>query len=149
MRTVVQRVRGASVRVNDNELSRIERGFLVLVAFAQSDTEDVLQWMAQKIVSLRVFDDDSGRMNLDLASVRGSILIVSQFTLYGEVNKGRRPSFAASASPELAEVLYDRFVEIMQDAAPGEVVTGAYRAHMRVGLVNDGPVTLIIDKEAV
>ena len=148
MRAVVQRVKGAAIRVNGDEVSRIAKGFLVLAAFAESDSEEVLQWMGKKITSLRVFEDENGKMNLDLEDVRGELLIVSQFTLYGDCSKGKRPSFTGGASPDSAEVLYDRFVEIIEEHAAGNVKTGAYQAHMEVGLVNDGPVTLVIEKEA-
>ena len=148
MRVVVQRVKGASVRIDGEEMSRIPKGLLVLVAFAETDSEEELQWMGRKISSLRVFEDEDGKMNLDLEDVGGRLLVVSQFTLYGDCRKGKRPSFTGSASADTAEVLYDRFIEILQETAPCEVASGAYQEHMQVGLINDGPVTLILDKEA-
>ena len=148
MRAVIQRVKGASVRIGGDEMSRIAKGLLVLVAFAETDSEEELQWMARKIPSLRVFEDEDGKMNLDLEEISGRLLVVSQFTLYGDCRKGKRPSFTGSASPDMAEVLYDRFIEILQETAPCEIATGAYQAHMEIGLINDGPVTLILDKEA-
>ena len=147
MRVVIQRVKGAAVRVGGEEISRIERGLLAFVAFRDSDTNEVLQWMANKIVSLRVFEDDAGKMNLDLETAGGKLMVVSQFTLYGDCNKGKRPSFDKSADVDLAEVLYDRFIEIL-DESPIETVSGVFQAHMEVGYINDGPVTLIVDKDA-
>ena len=148
MRVVVQRVKGSAVRVDGNEIARIGRGLLVLVGFASSDTNEVIEWMARKILSLRVFSDADGKMNLNLDAVGGDILLVSQFTLYGDCNKGTRPSFDKSAPADLAEVFYDRFFEILSEAVPNKVKSGVFQAHMEVGLVNDGPVTLTIDKEA-
>ncbi|MCZ6765652.1 MAG: D-aminoacyl-tRNA deacylase [bacterium] len=147
MRVVVQRVKDASVRVDGDEVSQIDKGLLVLVAFSRTDAENVVTWIANKIVGLRIFSDTDDRMNLDLETVGGDILVVSQFTLYGDVTKGRRPSFENSASADDAEVLYDFFIETLQGIAPGKVLTGAYQAHMEVGFVNDGPVTILIDKE--
>jgi len=149
MRAVVQRVKTASVRVDGGEAGAIPRGFLVLVGFSRTDSEDVLRWMARKIASLRVFNDGDGKMNLGLDAVGGEILVVSQFTLYGDCQKGKRPSFERSAPPDAAEALYDRFVSMMREEAPCEVRTGVFQAHMEVSLVNDGPVTLVIEKESV
>jgi D-tyrosyl-tRNA(Tyr) deacylase len=148
MRVVVQRVKGAAVRVDGNEIARIGRGLLVLVGFISSDTNEVIEWMARKILSLRVFPDDEGKMNLNLDAVDGDLLLVSQFTLYGDCNKGTRPSFDKSAPADLAEALYDRFLEILTETAPSVVKSGVFQAHMEIGLVNDGPVTLTIDREA-
>ncbi len=147
MRVVIQRVKGAQVRVDGEEVSRIRKGLLVFVAFSRTDTEKVVTWMSHKIVGLRIFSDDDDQMNLDLGAVGGDILVVSQFTLYGVVSKGRRPSFENSASAEDAEMLYDFFIETLDGIAPGEVMTGVYQAHMEVGLVNDGPVTILISEE--
>jgi D-tyrosyl-tRNA(Tyr) deacylase len=148
VRVVVQRVKKASVLVDGKETGGIGRGFLVLAGFTRSDDEDTLMWMARKIVSLRVFDDGEGKMNLGLEAVRGAILVVSQFTLYGDCRKGKRPSFDRSAPPEYAEVLYRKFLSALRQEAPCDVQTGVFQAHMEVNLVNDGPVTLVIDKEA-
>ncbi len=147
MRVVVQRVTSASVRVEGQEIGRIKHGFLVFVGFMKSDDDEVLQWMAQKVSSLRVFEDASERMNLDLETVGGEMLVIPQFTLYGDVNKGTRPSFDRGASADLAEVLYDRFLELLQEKSPCAVLPGAFQAHMEVELVNDGPVTILLDKE--
>jgi len=148
MRVVLQRVKSASVSVADEEIARIGNGFLALVGFSKTDSEDVLQWMAGKIAALRLFEDVEGKMNLDLAAVGGELLVVSQFTLYGDVNKGKRPSFEKSARAEQAEVLYERFLEILRDLAPCEVRTGAFQEMMHVELVNDGPVTVVLERES-
>jgi D-tyrosyl-tRNA(Tyr) deacylase len=148
MRAVIQRVKRASVRVNGEELAKIGRGFLVFVGFVSSDTEEVMTWMARKISSLRVFEDEGGKMNLGLDAVGGGILVVSQFTLYGDCTKGKRPSFARGASPDAAEALYDRFIEVMQVESGSEVASGVFQAHMEIESVNDGPVTLLVEKEA-
>jgi D-tyrosyl-tRNA(Tyr) deacylase len=148
VRAVVQRVSRAAVTVDDQEVARIGRGLAVLVGFTESDDEDALRWMARKILSLRLFEDDAGKMNLDLAAIGGEVLVVSQFTLYGDCKKGKRPSFDKSAPAELAADLYARFQKIIQQAAPGKVGSGVFQARMQVSLVNDGPVTLIVDKES-
>lgn len=148
MRTVVQRVKNASVVVGARTVGAIDRGFLVLAGFTASDNEETLRWMARKIPSLRVFDDADGRMNLGLESVGGSILVVSQFTLYGDCRKGKRPGFDKSAPPDLAEGLYRRFVAMLREEARCGVETGVFQAHMEVSLVNDGPVTFVIEKES-
>lgn len=145
MRVVVQRVDRATVRVGDRATGEIERGLLVLVGFGPDDTEDDLRWMADKLRGLRVFPDDDGRMNRDLSEAGGAFLVVSQFTLYGDVSKGRRPSFVGAAPPRRARELYDRFLEIC--AADGtSVEAGEFGAMMEVELVNAGPVTLVVDR---
>jgi len=146
VRVVLQRVREAKVTVEGNVVGEIGLGQLLLVGFKQSDTLDHVEWMADKVVGLRVFQDDAGKMNRTLADVHGSILVVSQFTLYGDVRKGRRPSFIEAAPPEIAVPLYDRFVELLEARQPGRVATGEFGAMMDVSLTNDGPVTLIIDR---
>lgn len=125
---------------------RIARGYLLLVGFGKQDDVAVLAWMADKILSLRLFPDDAGRMNLDLAEVSGEILVVSQFTLYGDTRKGRRPSFIDAAPPEMAIPLYDRFVAMLREKWPGRIQTGEFGAMMDVDLVNDGPVTLVLER---
>lgn len=145
MRVVVQRVDRATVRVGDRATGEIERGLLVLVGFGPDDAEDDLRWMADKLRGLRVFPDDDGRMNRDLSEAGGAFLVVSQFTLYGDVSKGRRPSFVGAAPPRRARELYDRFLEIC--AADGtSVEAGEFGAMMEVELVNAGPVTLVVDR---
>jgi D-tyrosyl-tRNA(Tyr) deacylase len=121
---------------------------LVLAGFHRDDTEEIMTWMARKVASLRVFEDGEGRMSLPLDSVDGRVLVVSQFTLYGDCRKGARPSFTASAAPEDARRMYARFVERLEAELPGRVATGEFQAMMQVSLVNDGPVTLIIEREA-
>ena len=144
MRAVVQRVTEASVQVNGEVISQIERGFLVLVGIAPGDGETEAAYLARKIAGLRVFEDDAGKMNLALADVGGAVLAVSQFTLYGDMRKGRRPSFTDAAPPEHAEPLYRRFCQLLE-AEGVPVAQGVFQAHMAVALVNDGPVTLWLD----
>ena len=144
MRAVVQRVSRAEVRVAGAVTGRIGRGLVVLLGVGRDDSEAEAAWMLDKIAGLRIFADDAGKMNLSLEDIGGGLLVVSQFTLYGDTRKGRRPSFIDAAPPELASALYDRFVEIAK-ARGLEVGTGVFQAMMDVDLVNDGPVTLIIE----
>lgn len=144
MRAVVQRVARASVSVAGEVCGEIERGFLVLLGVADGDTRDDALYLAQKIVGLRVFDDENGKMNLGLAEVCGRMLVVSQFTLLGDCRKGRRPSFDQAARPEIARDLYQAFVAASGDLGI-ETATGRFQEHMLVELVNDGPVTLLLD----
>ncbi len=149
MRVVLQRVARAEVRVDERVTGKVGKGFLVLAGFAPDDTEERLSWMADKILGLRLFSDPAGKMNLALAEVQGAVLVVSQFTLYGDAGKGRRPSFIDAAPPEVAIPLYERFVALLRErgAETGtRVETGEFGAMMEVELVNDGPVTLILDK---
>lgn len=146
MRAVVQRVSRAKVSVDGAEVGAIKRGLLVLVGVTEGDEDRDLDWMARKIVSLRVFPDDEGRMNRSVAEVGGGVLLVSQFTLCADVGKGSRPSFIKAMEPERANAMFEKLV-----AAVGEtgvpVATGRFRAHMEVELVNDGPVTLWLNTE--
>ena len=145
MRVVLQRVARASVTVEDHVVGSIGRGFLLLVGFAAGDGEEQIRWMADKIVGLRVFADEEGRMNRDVLQVGGALLVVSQFTLYADARKGRRPSFVGAAQPDEAKSSYEKFVhELEQRELP--VATGEFGALMSVELVNDGPVTLILDR---
>ena len=148
MKVVLQRVSRAEVRVDGEIVGGIPRGFVLLAGFHASDTDEQLRWMAAKIVSLRLFPDDDDRMNrsIDELDPPGGLLVVSQFTLYGDAQKGRRPSFVDAAPPELAESLYERFVAMCRELAPGPVATGRFGAMMDVELVNDGPVTLIFER---
>ncbi len=147
MRVVLQRVSRAAVRVDGKTVGEIGRGFLVLAGFAPTDTDAALDWMADKILGLRVFGDDEGKMNRDLAEVGGGVLVVSQFTLYGDARKGRRPSFIDAAPPEIAIPLYERFVALLREkAGTVPIATGEFGAMMEVELVNDGPVTLLLEK---
>ena len=145
MRAVVQRVSRAAVRVDGETVGAIGRGFVVLAGFAPADDEVALAWMAEKLAGLRVFGDAEEKMNLGIAEVGGAMLVVSQFTLYGDASKGRRPSFVGAAPPELAEALYDRFVGLLR-ARGVHVETGRFGAMMDVELVGDGPVTLLLER---
>lgn len=146
MRVVLQRVTSASVRVDERVVGSIGRGHLLLVGFTDGDGPEQIEWMADKVVGLRVFGDDEGRMNLGLDAIGGDLLVVSQFTLYGNTDKGRRPSFVAAAHPDVAIPLYEAFVEALEARAPGKVETGEFGAMMAVELVNDGPVTLVLER---
>ena len=144
MRVVLQRVARAEVRVAGRVTGSIQRGFVVLAGFAPTDTAEQLTWMADKILGLRVFGDAEGKMNLALADVAGAILVVSQFTLYGDVRKGKRPSFDDAAPPQKARELYEYFVaKIRAAGVRGE--TGRFQETMSVELVNEGPVTILLD----
>jgi D-tyrosyl-tRNA(Tyr) deacylase len=146
VRVVLQRVSRASVRVDGAVTGAIGAGLLLLVGFTDEDDADGLAWMADKVVGLRIFPDSEGRMNRGLDEVGGELLVVSQFTLYGDCRKGRRPSFVHAARPELAVPLYDQFVGMLRDRAPERVQTGVFGAMMEVELVNDGPVTLTLER---
>lgn len=146
MRVVIQRVAEASVTVDGEVVGAIGPGLVVLAGFLQEDTRAATTWMAEKVVNLRIFADDEGRMNRSLLDVGGEVLVVSQFTLYGDARKGRRPSFVRAARPEIAIPLYEGFVNDLRAVAPGGVQCGRFGAHMGVALVNDGPVTLVIDR---
>jgi D-tyrosyl-tRNA(Tyr) deacylase len=144
MRACLQRVARAQVTVDGEIVGRIDRGMLVLLGVLQGDDEAAARKLAEKIVSLRIFDDAQGKMNLSLGDIGGAMLVVSQFTLAGDCRKGRRPSFDTAAPPELAERLYESFVAaVSEQGIP--VATGRFRAHMLVELVNDGPVTFVVD----
>lgn len=145
MRVLLQRVSRAEVRVGDRVTGAIARGFLLLVGFTHADTEAAVAWMADKVAGLRLFTDAEGKMNLGLDEVGGAVLVVSQFTLYGDAQKGRRPSFIEAARPELAIPLYERFVAMLRERGL-RVETGEFGAMMDVELVNDGPVTLSLEK---
>ena len=132
--------------VSGETTGRIGQGLLALAAVSRRDDESDLQWMARKIFDLRVFNDDNGNLNLSLRDIRGQLLVVSQFTLYGDCKKGRRPSYSEAAPAAEAEALYSRFVEIVRETVPG-VQTGRFQAAMEVRLINDGPVTLILDSK--
>lgn len=144
MRAVVQRVSNASVKVDGEIVGAIDGGFLILLGVAEDDTQDDVIYLAQKIAGLRVFEDADGKMNLALADVGGQALVVSQFTLFGDCRKGRRPSFIAAARPEKANAMYQSFVAELQGQGIA-VETGRFQQHMDVALVNDGPVTLLLD----
>lgn len=145
MRVLLQRVSRADVKIGDRVAGSIDRGYLLLVGFTHEDTDDALVWMADKIVGLRLFNDADDKMNLGLGEVGGALLVVSQFTLYGDAAKGRRPSFIAAARPDVAIPLYERFVALLRERTTS-VETGEFGAMMDVSLVNDGPVTLWLEK---
>jgi D-tyrosyl-tRNA(Tyr) deacylase len=146
VRVVLQRVTRGEVRIDGEAVGRVDRGYVVLVGFAVGDDEAALAWMADKIVGLRLFPDADGRMNNDLEQVGGGLLVVSQFTLYGDARKGRRPSFVGAADPDAAIPLYDRFLALLEQRLPGRVQSGRFGAMMDVELVNDGPVTLLLER---
>ncbi|HKB36792.1 MAG TPA: D-aminoacyl-tRNA deacylase [Gemmataceae bacterium] len=144
MRVVVQRVRRARVTVGEEVAGEIGQGLLVLLGVTHNDTIDDARWLAEKTVGLRIFADDEGKMNRGVSDVGGSVLVVSQFTLYGDCSKGKRPSFITAAPPEIAIPLYESFVDAVR-ALGVPVATGRFGAMMDVELINDGPVTLVID----
>lgn len=144
MRAVVQRVDRASVTVDGSVAGQSGRGLLVLLGVAEGDTDKDLQYMVDKVVGLRIFEDENEKMNLSVKDIGGELLAVSQFTLCGDCRKGKRPSFDKAAKPEIANAYYERFVELCRQAGL-HVETGVFRAHMLVELVNNGPVTILLD----
>jgi D-tyrosyl-tRNA(Tyr) deacylase len=148
MRALVQRVSEARVTVDDQVVSRIGPGLLVLAGFEEADTLSDLEWMARKLVQMRIFPDENGVMNHSVSDVGGEILAVSQFTLYASTRKGNRPSWSRAARGEVSQPLFDRFVAVLAKALGRPVATGVFGADMKVGLVNDGPVTLLVDSKA-
>lgn len=148
MRIVLQRVREASVTIESTVVGAIGQGFLLLVGFAPGDTRAEVDWLAEKVLGLRLFSDAEGKMNLDLAAVGGGLLVVSQFTLYGDASRGRRPSFIGAARPEEAIPLYEHFLAVLRTSGL-PVESGAFGADMQVALVNDGPVTLQLERTPV
>ncbi len=145
MRALIQRVSRAGVTVDGKTVGRIGRGFVVLLGVTHADGRAEAEWIASKIAGLRVFEDEGGKMNLSLADVGGQLLVVSQFTLYGDARKGRRPSFTDAAAPEHAEPLVDFFINRLREAG-FTVATGVFGAHMDVEIHNDGPVTMLIER---
>jgi len=144
MRAVIQRVKHASICVNGTPIAEIGRGLLALIGIARDDTRENLIWTARKILDIRIFNDDEGKLNLSLHDIKGELLLVSQFTLYGDCRKGRRPSYIEAAPPAEAEKLYDEFVQMVRQMKP-DVQTGKFQAMMDVALINEGPVTIILD----
>jgi D-tyrosyl-tRNA(Tyr) deacylase len=144
MRGVVQRVNRAQVTIHEEMIGSIRSGIVVLLGIHTDDGEREARWMADKIVNLRIFEDEQGLMNRSLLDVGGEMLIVSQFTLYGDCRKGRRPGYSAAARPEIAEPLYERFIQMVRQMGI-TTATGRFQAMMQVELVNDGPVTLLLD----
>ena len=146
MRALVQRVSEATVTVGGSTIGQIGRGLLVFLGIRQNDTEALAERLARKVIQLRIFPDEKGKMNRNLADTSGELLVVSQFTLYGDTRKGNRPSYSEAAKPELAEPLYDYFVKFCREEGV-RVSTGLFQAHMEVRLVNQGPVTLMCSSE--
>jgi D-tyrosyl-tRNA(Tyr) deacylase len=147
MRAVIQRVSRASVTVDGEVVGSIGRGLLVLLGVGRGDDEAAGRWIADKLLKLRVFEDAEGRMNRTVSDVGGELLVVSQFTLYGDITKGNRPGFDAAAPPEIAGPLYEKTVGYLREVSPVPVATGRFRATMEVSLVNDGPVTFLLDRQ--
>jgi len=144
MRAIIQRVSRAEVRVEGAVVGAVGKGLLVLLGVAEGDDDEAARFLADKVAALRIFEDAAGKMNLALAEVGGGVLVVSQFTLLGDLRKGNRPSFTAAAPPERANALYERFCALLREKGL-TVATGVFRAHMDVELVNDGPVTVMLD----
>ena len=147
MRIVLQRVSSASVTIDGETTGEIGTGFCLLVGYAPDDTPEVVAWLAEKVAGLRLFSDPEDKMNLGLSDVGGSLLVISQFTLYGDASKGRRPSFIGAARPEVATPLHDHFMVELRNRGL-TVATGRFGADMKVTIVNDGPVTLILERSA-
>lgn len=148
MRAVIQRVSRGAVQVDGETVGTIDQGFVILLGIADDDTEAEAAWLANKIAGLRLFEDEDGKFNISLLEVGGGALVVSQFTLYGDARKGRRPSFIRAARPEHAEPLVDKFVEYLREAGVERVETGVFQARMAVDIQNEGPVTLIVERNA-
>jgi len=146
MKIVLQRVKNASVTVNDKVTGSIENGLLLLVGIHESDTKKEVDWCCRKIPTLRIFEDDEGKMNRSVTDVEGGILVVSQFTLYGNANKGTRPSFIEAAKPEKAELLYDYMIDVLKRDSGLQIESGEFGEMMDVKFINSGPVTLILEK---
>ena len=145
MKAVIQRVKNASVTIDDKLYSKISKGMLILFCVEKGDTDDKLEWIANKIESLRIFEDEQQKMNLSVKDIKGELLVVSQFTLAASCKKGTRPSFDNAEHPEIANKMYQKFVEILKTKALN-VKTGVFAANMQVSLINDGPVTFILEK---
>ncbi len=147
MKVVIQRVTEASVTIDGTVKGQIEGGYMILAGFVTDDTEEDLQWIAQKIVGLRVFNDSDGVMNLSIGDVDGDILLISQFTLHAMTKKGNRPSYIMAAKPDIAKPMYLHFIDVLEKAFGKKIQTGEFGADMKVRLLNDGPVTIIIDSK--
>lgn len=146
MRAVIQRVSNARVKADNKVTGSITKGLLILLAIHRDDTEKQMNWMVEKCCRLRIFEDENGKMNKSVEDISGEILLVSQFTLYGELKKGTRPGFSASANPEKAKMMYGQMVDMFSEKMPGRIQTGIFAAKMQVLLENDGPVTIILER---
>ena len=147
MRVVVQRVSQSNVKVSGEIIGEINEGLMVLVSFVDEDNDTDLDWMTKKIINLRIFNDDEGKMNRSVQDVGGDILLISQFTLHGSTKKGNRPSFIKAAKPDFAKVMYERFIKVLEQSLGKEIQTGEFGGDMKVSLVNDGPTNIIIDSK--
>jgi D-aminoacyl-tRNA deacylase len=147
MIAVIQRVSEASVTIEGQIKGRIQQGFLVLLGITHTDTHEDLEWLSKKIVGMRIFSDEEGKMNLDLKTVNGNILLISQFTLHASTKKGNRPSFIEAARPEVAIPLYEQMIQRLSEELGQPIQTGEFGADMKVALLNDGPVTIVIDSK--
>ncbi|MFN3379370.1 MAG: D-aminoacyl-tRNA deacylase [Runella zeae] len=147
MIAVIQRVSEASVKIEGHLKGQIQNGFLVLLGITHTDTDEDLEWLAKKIVGMRIFSDEEGKMNLDLKAVNGNILLISQFTLHASTKKGNRPSFIEAARPEIAIPLYEKMIVQLSALLEHPIQTGEFGADMKVSLLNDGPVTIVIDSK--
>ena len=147
MRAVIQRVSNASVTIDDKIYSQIENGLLVLVGIEDADTEEDIEWLSGKIVNLRIFNDDNGVMNVSVKDISGDILVVSQFTLHASTKKGNRPSYIKASKPEFAIPMYEKLVKQLTSDLGKKIYTGVFAADMKVELLNDGPVTIVIDSK--
>lgn len=149
MRILIQRVKNASVTIDGICKSKIEKGILAFVGFCEDDKEDFLLPMAEKLFGLRIFEDENEKMNLSLSDIDGELLVVSQFTLYADCRKGKRPSFSKALKPDTANIYYESFVDILQNISKKEVKTGTFGADMKIDILNDGPVTIMLDSEEI
>ena len=146
MKVVLQRAKNASVTVDNKQVGSITSGLVLLVGIHEDDTEEELEWICDKILKMRIFDDEDGKMNLSVQDVKGELLVISQFTLYGDASKGNRPSYIAAAGPEKAEKLYEQMIRYFKENSGLKVESGTFGAYMDVQLTNDGPVTIVLDK---
>jgi D-tyrosyl-tRNA(Tyr) deacylase len=147
MRAIIQRVTKASVAINGKIKSSVGSGLLVLIGIEESDTDTDIEWLSKKIIQMRIFADEDGKMNLSLQDIKGELLLISQFTLFASVKKGNRPGFTRSAKPEIAIPLYEKFIHETEKLLAKKISTGEFGADMQVELLNDGPVTIIIDSK--
>ena len=147
MRLVVQRVSKSNVKVSGEIIGEIKEGLMILVSFVDEDNDIDLEWMKKKIINLRIFNDDEGKMNRSVQNVDGDILLISQFTLHASTKKGNRPSFIKAAKPDFANVMYVKFIKVLEESLDKEIQTGEFGGDMKVSLINDGPTTIIIDSK--